>query len=92
MDPGTGTAAGTGATAPAGPGGAAPAKSSVLRSGALMAAGSIVSRATGFIRSAVVVAALGTGLRRGGGGGRGARRRRHQKNKKVIENKNPTHT
>lgn len=44
------------------PGGApaAPAKSSVLRSGALMAAGSIVSRATGFVRSAVVVAALGT--------------------------------
>ncbi|MFF3458445.1 murein biosynthesis integral membrane protein MurJ [Streptomyces sp. NPDC002730] len=35
---------------------------SVLRSGAAMAAGSIVSRATGFIRSAVVVAALGTGL------------------------------
>nr|WP_314252308.1 murein biosynthesis integral membrane protein MurJ [Streptomyces sp. DSM 40907] len=34
----------------------------MLRSGALMAAGSIVSRATGFIRSAVVVAALGTGL------------------------------
>ncbi|MET3986798.1 putative peptidoglycan lipid II flippase [Streptomyces sp. PvR034] len=41
---------------------AAPAKRSVLRSGALMAAGSIVSRATGFVRSAVVVAALGTGL------------------------------
>ncbi|MFI6147743.1 murein biosynthesis integral membrane protein MurJ [Streptomyces sp. NPDC051109] len=41
---------------------AAPGKSSVLRSGALMAAGSIVSRATGFVRSAVVVAALGTGL------------------------------
>ncbi|MGW7452333.1 murein biosynthesis integral membrane protein MurJ [Streptomyces sp. NPDC054787] len=40
----------------------APAKTSVLRSGALMAAGSIVSRATGFLRSAVVVAALGTGL------------------------------
>ncbi|WP_405700320.1 murein biosynthesis integral membrane protein MurJ [Streptomyces sp. NBC_00069] len=40
----------------------APGKSSVLRSGALMAAGSIVSRATGFVRSAVVVAALGTGL------------------------------
>ncbi|MET9883034.1 murein biosynthesis integral membrane protein MurJ [Streptomyces sp. NPDC006430] len=40
----------------------APQKSSVLRSGALMAAGSIVSRATGFVRSAVVVAALGTGL------------------------------
>nr|WP_258309319.1 murein biosynthesis integral membrane protein MurJ [Streptomyces sp. CG 926] len=31
----------------------------MLRSGALMAAGSIVSRATGFIRSAVVAAALG---------------------------------
>ncbi|MFD3935981.1 murein biosynthesis integral membrane protein MurJ [Streptomyces sp. NPDC058611] len=47
------------AVAPAAP---APAKASVLRSGALMAAGSIVSRATGFVRSAVVVAALGTGL------------------------------
>ncbi|MFF9352019.1 murein biosynthesis integral membrane protein MurJ [Streptomyces sp. NPDC014734] len=35
---------------------------SVLRSGAVMAAGSMVSRATGFVRSAVVVAALGTGL------------------------------
>ncbi|MCY0923133.1 murein biosynthesis integral membrane protein MurJ [Streptomyces sp. H27-G5] len=34
----------------------------MLRSSVLMAAGSIVSRATGFIRSAVVVAALGTGL------------------------------
>ncbi|OKI40074.1 lipid II flippase MurJ [Streptomyces sp. CB03578] len=41
---------------------AAPGPGSVLRSGALMAAGSIVSRATGFVRSAVVVAALGTGL------------------------------
>lgn len=41
---------------------AAPGQGSVLRSGALMAAGSIVSRATGFVRSAVVVAALGTGL------------------------------
>ncbi|MFD8980959.1 murein biosynthesis integral membrane protein MurJ [Streptomyces sp. NPDC059564] len=40
--------------------------SSVLRSGALMAAGSIVSRATGFVRSAVVVAALGTGIRADG--------------------------
>ncbi|MGW0752872.1 murein biosynthesis integral membrane protein MurJ [Streptomyces sp. NPDC002587] len=53
-------------TRPAAPGAdgahAAPKKTSVLRSGALMAAGSIVSRATGFIRSAVVVAALGTGL------------------------------
>ncbi|MGW0463850.1 murein biosynthesis integral membrane protein MurJ [Streptomyces sp. NPDC003027] len=35
---------------------------SVLRSGAVMAAGSLVSRATGFVRSAVVAAALGTGL------------------------------
>ncbi|MFI5761219.1 murein biosynthesis integral membrane protein MurJ [Streptomyces sp. NPDC051563] len=41
---------------------AAPEKTSVLRSGALMAAGSIVSRATGFVRSAVIVAALGTTL------------------------------
>ncbi|MEU8779372.1 murein biosynthesis integral membrane protein MurJ [Streptomyces sp. NPDC048606] len=35
---------------------------SVLRSGALMAAGSIVSRVTGFVRSAVVLAALGIGV------------------------------
>ncbi|GAA1373705.1 murein biosynthesis integral membrane protein MurJ [Streptomyces beijiangensis] len=34
-------------------------KDSLLRSGAVMAAGSVVSRATGFIRSAVVAAALG---------------------------------
>ncbi|MFF5706085.1 murein biosynthesis integral membrane protein MurJ [Streptomyces sp. NPDC012794] len=40
----------------------APAKTSVLRSGALMAAGSVVSRATGFVRSAVVLAALGAGF------------------------------
>ncbi|MEW2268466.1 murein biosynthesis integral membrane protein MurJ [Streptomyces griseofuscus] len=33
---------------------------SVLRSGVVMAAGSVVSRATGFVRSAVVAAALGT--------------------------------
>ncbi|MFE3514275.1 murein biosynthesis integral membrane protein MurJ [Streptomyces sp. NPDC059166] len=39
---------------------------SVLRGGAVMAAGSVVSRATGFVRSAVVVAALGTGLRADG--------------------------
>ncbi|MFF9316928.1 murein biosynthesis integral membrane protein MurJ [Streptomyces sp. NPDC014735] len=39
---------------------------SVLRSGALMASGSLVSRATGFVRSAVVVAALGTGLQADG--------------------------
>ncbi|SCK17514.1 putative peptidoglycan lipid II flippase [Streptomyces sp. AmelKG-E11A] len=35
---------------------------SVARSGAIMAAGSVVSRATGFVRSAVVAAALGVGL------------------------------
>ncbi|POX57275.1 murein biosynthesis integral membrane protein MurJ [Streptomyces sp. Ru71] len=35
---------------------------SVLRSSALMAAGSLVSRATGFVRSAVVAAALGAGV------------------------------
>ncbi|MEU8518300.1 murein biosynthesis integral membrane protein MurJ [Streptomyces sp. NBC_01216] len=42
----------------------APARTgtSALRSGALMAAGSLVSRATGFVRSAVVAAALGVGL------------------------------
>ncbi|MEU3399101.1 murein biosynthesis integral membrane protein MurJ [Streptomyces filamentosus] len=34
---------------------------SALRSGAVMAAGSIVSRATGFVRAAVVAAALGAG-------------------------------
>lgn len=38
------------------------AKASVARSGVVMAAGSIVSRATGFVRSAVVAAALGVGL------------------------------
>ncbi|WP_369144054.1 murein biosynthesis integral membrane protein MurJ [Streptomyces sp. R44] len=37
-------------------------KSSALRSGALMAAGSLVSRATGFVRASVVAAALGAGL------------------------------
>ncbi|QGZ48773.1 murein biosynthesis integral membrane protein MurJ [Streptomyces sp. QHH-9511] len=35
---------------------------SVLRSGVLMAAGSLVSRATGFVRSAIVAAAIGTGF------------------------------
>ncbi|MFE6228503.1 murein biosynthesis integral membrane protein MurJ [Streptomyces sp. NPDC057854] len=35
---------------------------SALRSGALMAAGSLVSRATGFVRAAVVAAALGAGV------------------------------
>ncbi|MFG2898166.1 murein biosynthesis integral membrane protein MurJ [Streptomyces zaomyceticus] len=37
----------------------AKSKPSALRSGALMAAGSLVSRATGFVRAAVVAAALG---------------------------------
>ncbi|MFJ2405626.1 murein biosynthesis integral membrane protein MurJ [Streptomyces xanthochromogenes] len=36
--------------------------SALLRSSALMAAGSVISRATGFVRSAVVAAALGVGL------------------------------
>ncbi|WP_442480815.1 murein biosynthesis integral membrane protein MurJ [Streptomyces kutzneri] len=58
----TGTDTGTRSAAAPGAAGASFGKTSVLRSGALMAAGSIVSRATGFIRSAVVVAALGTGL------------------------------
>ncbi|MFE9041300.1 murein biosynthesis integral membrane protein MurJ [Streptomyces sp. NPDC012421] len=35
---------------------------SALRSGALMAAGSLVSRATGFVRASVVAAALGAGV------------------------------
>ncbi|MFJ3880362.1 murein biosynthesis integral membrane protein MurJ [Streptomyces sp. NPDC090077] len=48
--------------APATTAAGAPAKGSVLRSGALMAAGSVVSRATGFVRSAVVLAALGAGF------------------------------
>ncbi|MFC8224986.1 murein biosynthesis integral membrane protein MurJ [Streptomyces sp. NPDC057287] len=39
-----------------------PKQSSALRSGAIMAAGSVVSRATGFLRSAVVAAALGLGM------------------------------
>ncbi|MEG3631577.1 murein biosynthesis integral membrane protein MurJ [Streptomyces poriticola] len=34
----------------------------MLRSGAVMAAGSVVSRATGFVRSAVVAAAIGVGM------------------------------
>jgi putative peptidoglycan lipid II flippase len=40
----------------------APDGGSVARSGLLMAAGSVVSRATGFVRSAVVASALGVGL------------------------------
>ncbi|MGW6538767.1 murein biosynthesis integral membrane protein MurJ [Streptomyces sp. NPDC055011] len=35
---------------------------SALRSGALMAAGSLVSRATGFVRASVIAAALGAGM------------------------------
>ncbi|MFF5972175.1 murein biosynthesis integral membrane protein MurJ [Streptomyces sp. NPDC012769] len=55
-DTGAKAATAEGATAEAAP------RASVLRSGALMAAGSLVSRATGFARSAVVAAAIGTGL------------------------------
>ncbi|MFG3505937.1 murein biosynthesis integral membrane protein MurJ [Streptomyces sp. NPDC047821] len=40
----------------------APSSPSLARSGAVMAAGSLLSRATGFVRSAVVAAALGTGM------------------------------
>ncbi|MEV4947447.1 murein biosynthesis integral membrane protein MurJ [Streptomyces sp. NPDC053755] len=40
---------------------AAKPRTSVLRGGLLMAGGSLVSRATGFVRSAVVAAALGIG-------------------------------
>ncbi|MFJ8075107.1 murein biosynthesis integral membrane protein MurJ [Streptomyces sp. NPDC096176] len=59
MSAGSTTTAASGAKS----GEAAPARSpSVLRSGAIMAAGSVVSRATGFVRSAVVAAALGLGL------------------------------
>ncbi|MFE0701267.1 murein biosynthesis integral membrane protein MurJ [Streptomyces sp. NPDC058872] len=39
-----------------------PKAASALRSGAVMAAGSLVSRATGFLRASVVAAALGAGL------------------------------
>ncbi len=48
------------ARAPEAPAGAGRARS-VARSGAIMAAGSVVSRATGFARSAVVAAAIGVG-------------------------------
>ncbi|WP_329033971.1 murein biosynthesis integral membrane protein MurJ [Streptomyces sp. NBC_00178] len=49
-------------TAPAPDGTVAPRNPSILRSGAIMAAGSVVSRATGFARSAVIAAAIGIGL------------------------------
>ncbi len=61
-EPHGGPGAPRGETASGGAAAPAPRNASVLRSGALMAAGSIVSRATGFVRSAVVVAALGAGL------------------------------
>ncbi|WP_282697411.1 murein biosynthesis integral membrane protein MurJ [Streptomyces sp. CC208A] len=54
----------SGGTALAPPAQPAPARrkaASALRSGALMAAGSLVSRATGFVRASVVAAALGAG-------------------------------
>ncbi|TDC75096.1 murein biosynthesis integral membrane protein MurJ [Actinomadura sp. 7K507] len=43
-------------------GGAAHAAPSLARSSVVMAVGTVVSRATGFIRTAAIVAALGTGL------------------------------
>ncbi|MFF7848270.1 murein biosynthesis integral membrane protein MurJ [Streptomyces sp. NPDC007910] len=54
----------TPATAPTAPTAQAPEPkpASVLRSGALMAAGSLVSRATGFVRASVVAAALGAAV------------------------------
>ncbi|MEU5164179.1 murein biosynthesis integral membrane protein MurJ [Streptomyces sp. NPDC020875] len=62
--PGARTAPDTGDGQEAGAGGGEQAgeSGSVARSGALMAAGSLVSRLTGFARSAVVAAALGIGL------------------------------
>ncbi|MGW4721580.1 murein biosynthesis integral membrane protein MurJ [Streptomyces sp. NPDC004291] len=58
------TPATTPATAPTAPTARAPEPkpASVLRSGALMAAGSLVSRATGFVRASVVAAALGAAV------------------------------
>ncbi|MFF6869005.1 murein biosynthesis integral membrane protein MurJ [Streptomyces sp. NPDC085463] len=58
------TPATTPATAPTAPTAQAPEPkpASVLRSGALMAAGSLVSRATGFVRASVVAAALGAAV------------------------------
>ncbi|WP_432062261.1 murein biosynthesis integral membrane protein MurJ [Streptomyces sp. S1] len=52
------------ATAPTAPTARAPEPkaASVLRSGALMAAGSLVSRATGFVRASVVAAVLGAAV------------------------------
>lgn len=66
MNLGTATAtAAAASTAPAAP--AAPAKkggkaTGLLKSSAVMAAGTMVSRLTGFIRSALIVSALGVGL------------------------------
>ncbi|MEU9002783.1 murein biosynthesis integral membrane protein MurJ [Streptomyces sp. NPDC048551] len=63
MDSATRTEPGAAAAPPDARGGRTAARgSSVLRSGALMAAGSVVSRVIGFVRSAVVVAAIGTGV------------------------------
>ncbi|WUH99373.1 murein biosynthesis integral membrane protein MurJ [Spirillospora sp. NBC_00431] len=57
--PGTGTP-GTGA--PEGDAGGKGGSGGILRSGAIMAVGTLASRVTGFLRTAVIVAALGTGL------------------------------
>ncbi len=48
--------------APATPRSAALSPSNLLRGGAAIAAGALASRATGFVRAAVVAAALGVGL------------------------------
>ncbi|WP_329603074.1 murein biosynthesis integral membrane protein MurJ, partial [Actinomadura soli] len=48
--------------APSGGEGGKGASGGILRSGAIMAVGTLASRITGFLRTAVIVAALGTGL------------------------------
>ncbi|NVI86058.1 murein biosynthesis integral membrane protein MurJ [Actinomadura sp. BRA 177] len=47
---------------PSGEGEGGKAGGGILRSGAIMAVGTLASRVTGFLRTAVIVAALGTGL------------------------------
>nr|WP_255278954.1 murein biosynthesis integral membrane protein MurJ [Actinomadura madurae] len=55
--PGPGGSGGSGDS-----GGSGKGASGILRSGAIMAVGTLASRVTGFLRTAVIVAALGTGL------------------------------
>ncbi|MGH3243450.1 MAG: murein biosynthesis integral membrane protein MurJ [Spirillospora sp.] len=59
--PGPSHGAGTGQGADT-DGGGKSAGGGILRSGAIMAVGTLASRITGFLRTAVIVAALGTGL------------------------------